>query len=209
MFCWNHLFFWSHCLTLGAGWEASWHRCSCWQRLPGNTWQHCPDLPICARGPGQAPQLFLSLVLSARKDECLCFSFAEETDPMPTLEKLLARGCHSPWNPQSVLESVKLPLLSGWTSRYFLFFKSVSFIKDKSLEGGFPCSSHPPFSNSFLGQTFDLPEVNGCFVPGFFGSCFTPTCASLSLGNEAVKGKASQCPYCSETKWLKILIGLQ
>lgn len=147
-------------------------------------------------------------------------SFPEETGPMPTLGKLLARGWHSflstlgymaplcPWSPQSVLVSVKLPLLSGWTSRYFLFFKSLSFVKDKSHEGVFPPSSHPPFSNSFHGQTLDLLEVNGCFVAGLFGFCFFPTCASLSLGSEAVKGKAAQWPYCSETKWLKILIGL-
>lgn len=29
------------------------------------------------------------------------------------------------------------------------------------------------------------------------------------MGNEAVKGKAAQWPYCSETKWLKVLIGLR
>lgn len=26
------------------------------------------------------------------------------------------------------------------------------------------------------------------------------------MGSEAVKGKAAQWPYCSETKWLKVLI---
>lgn len=63
------------------------------------------------------------------------------------------------------------------------FFQiSLSFVKDKSLEGVFPPSSHPPFSNSFLGQTPDLPEVNGCFVPGFFGSCFFPNMCKSVFG---------------------------
>lgn len=87
------------------------------------------------------------------------------------------------------------------------FFQiSLSFVKGQR---GFSLLLHTlHFLTPFLARPLTSLKLMGVLSLDFLDPAFSPTCASLSLGSEAVKGKAAQWPYCSETKWLKILTGL-
>lgn len=192
MFCWND------CLKVPWVWDgrpdgiAVPADTDC-QETIGSTVQTCPSVP---EGQGEPHSFFWTFChLPGRMKACAA-AFLKKLALCPHWKNCWQGGvtgfwaCWAPWLSCALGAHSQCwclwscPCSQAWLADTSFFQISLSFVNDKFLEGILLSSSYPPFSASFLGQTPDLPEASGCFVPGSFGSCFSPPCASLLLGIE-------------------------